>query len=260
MQIKAIVIIVALVFISGLFPVSGQQRLDHSLEEAKRLWELAVEAKGGRKRLRSVNSFAVIEAGTLNGVRNCDLYSLPDKFWRWVDLRPTVLGLSVDVVNRSLNRSYSTDHSHPDNPLTEELKPETGEEELATVQLTYFLETLWFKPNLVTSAKEFIGLKEFDVVEIKLRGMPVKIFLDKNTHLPARVAYYSTYNGRMFTWSDLSDYKSVNGILIPHKKRDDSGPRIALKIEVNPQFDPKAFERPAKIEDGPEQWRLKVGN
>lgn len=86
--------------------------------------------------------------------------------------------------------------------------------------------------------------------------MPVKVFLDKKTYLPTRVAYYSTYTGRMFTWSDFSDYRSVGGIMIPHKERYDGGPRITYKIEVNPQFDPKAFERPAKIEDGPEQWRL----
>ncbi|MDX2045115.1 MAG: hypothetical protein SF097_28160 [Acidobacteriota bacterium] len=159
-------------------------------------------------------------------------------------------------MNRSLNRSYSTDHTHPDQPNIEVLKPETGLSELDHSQLIYFLETKYFRPNLAASAKETIGLKEFDAIEIKLRGMPVKIFLDKSTHLPTRVAYYSTYNGRMFTWSDLSEYKSVNGILIPHKKRDDGGPKLTYQIEVNPQFDPRVFERPAKIEAGPEQWRL----
>jgi hypothetical protein len=30
-----------------------------------------------------------------------------------------------------------------------------------------------------------------------------------------------------------------------------------VRYEINPAYDPQAFERPPSVKEGPEQWRLK---
>jgi len=61
----------------------------NSLERAKELWEMAIAAKGGREKLHQVGNLVFAgEGGTL-----VHFWVFPDKYFSWVDTRPSVFGL-----------------------------------------------------------------------------------------------------------------------------------------------------------------------
>ena len=74
--------------------------------EAERIWEQAIEAKGGRERLYAVRNAVVSSKGIYrtsrgkdNKIRQEEFYVFPDMFWAWSDYRPDVFGLRVEMVN-----------------------------------------------------------------------------------------------------------------------------------------------------------------
>jgi hypothetical protein len=63
---------------------------------AREVWERAVEAKGGRDRLNSIEN--VLTQGRYRGGRPfVYLHVFPDRYWEYDDRRPLVFGISVRV-------------------------------------------------------------------------------------------------------------------------------------------------------------------
>ncbi len=68
--------------------------------DAQKIWEQAIVAKGGRKRLEGVENVVVSTFGTYklstgrsNKVRTEALFVFPNKTWAWVDTRPDKFGV-----------------------------------------------------------------------------------------------------------------------------------------------------------------------
>lgn len=236
--------------------INNQSRDDNSAERAKELWEMAIAAKGGRERLRAVQSIAITQTFSGRGPTT-ELCVFPDKYWAWEDRRPSKLGLAAEVRNFQQNVGYFVVGHLPNDPKKSELKPE-ARWPITECQLINLLETNWFKPQLLTSYRDNLGSNAVDVVEIKVDQFRTGVFLDSKTHLPVRIGYFLRDTGdRIFKSYGLSDYREVKGILVPHSISYNGGRSIPLKIEINVDYDPAIFERAPRIADGAEQWRAK---
>ncbi len=234
----------------------GLSNSKNSLERAKELWEAAITAKGGRDRLYAVNSLAISEDINKNNRLSSSLYVFPDKYWDWSDKRPYKFGLQVLVENHELGVGYFVVGHEPDNPSKIKLSPE-HRSKFDDVQLTLLLESKWFKPELLGASKNRIGPKQVDVVELKAGGFKIGVFLDEKTHLPTQLIYYSNYKaGKILNRYELSDYREIAGILIPHSFNVGGSGWGEVKVEINVKYNPRVFERPPDISAGPEQWRV----
>ncbi|MEK6407954.1 MAG: HEAT repeat domain-containing protein [Acidobacteriota bacterium] len=236
--------------------MDNRSKNNSSLERAKELWELAIAAKGGRERLYAVKSIAITKSFSSKGP-SVQLCVFPDKYWDWEDYRPGKLGLSASVRNFERNVNYFIVGHLPNDPAKSELKPE-AREPITQCQLLYLLETRWFKPELLKTYTSNLGLHTVDVVETKVGQFRIGVFLDTKTHLPVRIGYFLKDTGdRIFQWFGLSDYREVNGIMVPHSISYDGGRSIPVQVEISVDYDPAVFERPPRIDDGPYQWRPK---
>ena len=110
---------VALGFAATLLGQSANRKnekmLYSSKNNAERLWEMAIQAKGGRDRLHRIKNMVVSSEGSFNKgrvkirARLEDLYILPNKWWSWDDQRPSVFGLSMSMKNWDTGKQYTVD-------------------------------------------------------------------------------------------------------------------------------------------------------
>jgi hypothetical protein len=247
---------IAMLLIAGVRAMDTQSKKEDSLDLARQLWEKAVEAKGGRDRLSGVENIAIIENFGNKGP-SVEVCVFPDRYWFWEDRRPGKLGLGAGMKNFEQNAGYF---------VVGHLPYETGGSKLSqeerscfrNPQLLYFLETRWFKPQLVRGYRSKLGSKDVDVVEVKVDEFRIGVYLDPKTHLPIRISYFLYDTGeRVFDWYGLSDYREVKGIMMPHSISYNGGRSVPLQIEVNFDYDPAVFERAPSIDEGPFQWRPK---
>src|SRR5258705_4079770 len=90
-------VILLLTFVTDFY---GQDSIGKAVgyrKEAERIWELAIQAKGGRERLYSVNNMVISSFG--KNIRLEDFFIFPDRSWSWVDQRPSVFGLNMSMQN-----------------------------------------------------------------------------------------------------------------------------------------------------------------
>ncbi|MGH9832471.1 MAG: hypothetical protein ACREBD_12595 [Blastocatellia bacterium] len=226
-----------------------------SVELAKELWEKAIEAKGGRKRLYAVNSLAISYDLNKKNRTSSNLYVFPNKCWVWADHRPYKFGLITYMQNHDLKVEYTVYGNDPDNPHELELKPEK-KSEIDDAQLYYLLETKWLQPVILKAYEGYIGQKRVDIIDVKVNNQKIAVFLDKRNHLPIRISYFSAYKtDQVLDWYGLSDYREVAGVTMPHSFNINGNGWVPIKVEINPQYNPQVFERPPSIKAGPEQWR-----
>src|SRR5262245_13685136 len=85
-------------------------------QSAVALWEQAIAAKGGRDRLKVIQSFAVHEKTAFArptlpemAVGKVDqiVCALPDKWWEFLDYRPGEMGYSVTAANARTGLGWS---------------------------------------------------------------------------------------------------------------------------------------------------------
>jgi hypothetical protein len=230
-----------------------------SLARARELWELAIEAKGGRDYLYQVNSLVRSDAAGAS----VDFMVFPNKFFRWGDTRPSKLGLVIEMFNFERNFGYTIFASHPDGVQERDRLDEELRSRFLDPQLYYLLETRWFKPELLAAYKDKLNGEPVDVVEVRVSGygkpFRFKIYLDEKTHLPIRIGALSDErNGEMFDWVELGEYKEKAGIKVPTMiKGKYTGGWNKVILEINPDYDPQVFEREPDPKAGPFQWRRK---
>lgn len=226
-----------------------------SVIEAQRLWEMAIEAKGGRDNLYKVNSLAV--SYEINqGYESTELYVFPSKHWSWIDVRPSILGVMLTVINYDRPVSYTIFGHNPVDTHEDHSPGYSQDYFIKDPQLLYFLETKWYKPELVKGYESQALSETTDAIEIKIPRFTAIVHLSKKTHLPILISYLSTIKKEPFTNLELSGYKQVAGILLPHTVKDNNARKIQRKIEINPRYDPAVFERPPSFDKGANQWRM----
>lgn len=253
----------SLLLFASLVPVKRTSSMyaSDSLAEAKRLWELAVTAKGSRQKLHQVNSLAV-SYEYRKGQISTEVYVLPDKRWEWLDTgRSSKFPLLVYAMDFEQKI-----HCFIQGTIAEGCQPIGGYSKrsyLDDPQLLYLLETKWVKPELLGASRDKLGFHDVDIVKVRLEQFEISVYLDAKTHLPSRIAYHSNMSGpnlkvgAIFEWKDLSDYQDVDGVMLPHKISHTHGPTRRLRYEVNPEYDSSIFTRKPDLKAGPEQWRSK---
>jgi hypothetical protein len=245
----------------GFIPPTIQET---QTEEAERLWELAIAAKGGRERLYEVKSFQYsLREKMWYGFKRINwiqeaLYVFPSKFWEWDDQRGSVFGLGIEVYNqeKGLYLSY-WDEGEGHKLLTRHKAVDSRR--LYDVQLLYFMETRWVKPIPFNVVKGKARGRQVDIVQVRVKGYPygpVEIeklgyAIDPKSQLPIQMIYYWHKEGKEMTAPvDLSDYVDVSGIKIPQKV---SGAK--RKYQINVEYNERVFGQPPNVEAGIEAWK-----
>src|SRR5258706_5412523 len=242
--------------------------------EARRIWEQSVSAKGGRERLQSVQNVAISTIGNYtngsgksNTVRTEAFFAFPNKIWRWMDYRPDVLGLTVETYNFDTGVKYIINSdNHP--PIPQAVRPTEKSTGHSHGLLSYFLETKWLKPELVSASTGRMGRRTVDVVHTMVRDdvegfAPETTYIDfafdHGTHLPIRVSYYHTREGKeVFDLvENLSEYMEVKGIKVP-RRREIDGSVEKIDVQINVEYNKDLFERPPSVAAGTGAWRLRA--
>lgn len=229
--------------------------------QARQLWEAAITAKGGCKRLRSISSLFV-KADIGGGDRVYTLYVFPDykfEYSYWAQRERT----DILVYNAMRNITWWQLNGEAAKPL----KSDNGDVYSNILpQIMYLLMSKDMEATPVGNRKERIGLKRVDVVETDVNGWRVDYYLDPDTHLPIKLAFpggpEARAKGEMNHLITLEDYVDVAGVMMPRQaihsftfnlpKRTDR-----LTFEINPKYDQSIFEQPPTPKMGPEAWRLK---
>ena len=242
-----------------------------SRQEAERLWEQAIAAKGGRERLYAVENLVVSSRfqGHKNLVQKVELpleefYVFPNKFWRWSDGRKVKARLEIELFDfeRSLGYYLYPDSSKPLRKASE-IYPREKQFVFYT-QLLYLMETKWQKPKLLAARTARSGFKKYDVVETIVDFERVNFYFDRKTQLPVRIVnfYAGEISEKTYTVEfDLGDYAEVNGIQMPQKV-ETTGSFVAdgtkyVKQQINVAYDKSLFESPPSLEAGAEAWKIK---
>ncbi len=259
-------------------PNNNIEAQEGSRQEAERLWEQAIAAKGGRARLRGVRNLVVTKRATywLNMFQRAQLheeefYVFPNKTWAWDDQRPSVFGLYVSMANLERNLFYSVSSDNPETPRRSERNSENSEGlSIIQAQLLYLMETEWVRPVLTGATRGRIGRQPVDIVHTLVNNRRVDFALHPTSHLPVNVSIYFTQAERQAASRStglpavdvplnsvaLSDYTEVNGIQMPRTVNFDRTLDVQTSYLFNVAYDESIFERPPSIAAGPEAWRV----
>jgi hypothetical protein len=251
------------------------RKVDPSKWEAERIWELAVEAKGGRERLLGVQNIAISRKGTSTirilgkstGNHTEELSVFPDKSWYWIDYRPSVLGLRMEMYNWETGKKYVADLHQKTvelEPIEEvEKKLFTGRigKPLWTGMVIHLLESRWWKPIPRALTEERVHGKKVDVIETLVNDEIVDFFLDRKNHLPLKITFHD-FNVVTKTSSiysvELSDYEDFDGLKMPTSLKENDGLRYKLDYKVNVQYNEEIFRQaPLPVESAAEAWKKK---
>lgn len=259
----AFMTIVLLIYdVSSVARSQEKSKGSDSMSEARRLWELAVAAKGGRRKLELVTCLAVFYEYSRGRLSN-ELYVFPDRRWDWFDTGPySKVPLKASVMDfdekvHCINLKNTAEGCDSVGGYSKRAYLEDS-------QFLYLLETKWVKPEILASSKDTIKLRSVDVIKVRMETFEILVYLDVGTHLPIRISYLTRGDGPrlkvgdVFQWYELSDYRSLDGIMLPHKIKSSDDPTKRLRYEVNPAYDPNVFTRKPDLSAGPEQWRPKT--
>jgi hypothetical protein len=245
---------------------SGQH--DQVQADPRTLWEQAIAAKGGRDKLYSVENMLISKTGAYpnalgksNSFRTVTLNLFQHGFWGWYDYGADVFGRTVETYNFDAGiRYYSNSDDPPPKPRA--ILPYETAQSRTYGLLSYLMETKWLKPILIRSAVGREGGDLVDIVYTKLldraegfetEEVPIDFALDRRTHLPVRVTFYSKL-GKPSVVEHLSDYTEVNGIKVPSVNKID-GRVDTIKIQFNIPYDKDILNKPPLLSAGSEAWR-----
>jgi hypothetical protein len=244
-------------------PVAAQ----NSREEAERLWEQAIAAKGGRERLYSISNLQL-------SVRDKQwwefrrvpyeverLYVFPGKSWEWNDQTGSIFGFVIWMRNyeQGIHWTY-LDNGKRGTVLPYQDQPmyRGAMSIIINAQLNYLMETRWVKPIPVSVERGKVGRHAVDIVRTVVREYPkgeesVSFALDRKSHLPRKVIYHTVVFGKEYSGGlRLSDYAELNGIQMPGKVGRD---RTIYQFNVD--YNQQVFEVPPSREAGIDAWKKK---
>lgn len=224
---------------------------DQDVEKAKELWELAIEAKGGREQINKVqNILKSVSYGKEHG--SVELFVLPEKWWRFSN-EAEPLGKQVVMNNLAQDLYYV---SYDNNPQSFTKTEKRGKVSLIETQLYFLLETKWIKPVPFDYSIEQIGGEKTNVVKTMVEEKPVNFYFDKKTHLVVKIAHLND-KGKIYSWVSFSDYVMLDGIQIPTKIGYESNRKSSTNIKFNVDYDETLFETPPTVVAGRDAWKPK---
>jgi zinc protease len=115
-------------------------------------------------------------------------------------------------------------------------------------------------PAFVFSASgtEKIGNVDAEIVDVAGSGMTVRWYVDPASGRVLRESYPSLgRSGPVQAQTDLDDWKTTDGLTLPflHKNKQNGEDASTVQftgIEINPQVDPKLFDKPSSEAKGPQ--------
>jgi hypothetical protein len=245
---------------------------DKAQPEARRIWEQAVAAKGGRERLHTIQNILTVQRGDYkrqnfslrtkyatpskrSQVTSVSLDVFPNKFWDCEDYRPDVFGIIMHMYNYDTGMKYVLTLGEPNHPL-EPIEPKEKRESRTFGLVAYLLETTWLRPIPIKASTAKIGQRKVDMVQTSLNGQRIDFALDLVTHLPVQVSFYSTFQDKTYvTTEKLSDYAEVNGIKVPLTTEMDDGTKYTATVQFNVEYNPEIFTRLPRFDLGLNAWR-----
>lgn len=228
-----------------------------AIAAAKRLVDEALAAKGGKAKLAAIKGVKQVASGTTSigpqtvPVETERVFVLPDK----MRIDALIAGRIKVIIGVDGKKGWqqSTD-------------PKTGNlvvQDIAASDQQQIEFERWREPELILlkaadpAAKISLGADEtingaaHAVIKLKTPDdrVSVSLYIDKKTKLVSRMSYSS---GASSETDDFSDYRTVSGIKIAHKRKSrGTGEQarstdLELKsVEIDPKIDPKIFEKPS---------------
>jgi hypothetical protein len=214
-------------------------------EEARTIWEQAIDARGGRERLRAIRNFVTSSEEKFAHSPRPDvithqyierLYVMPTRFWEYDDYRPGKMGegaLALDTdQHRVLNR--------PDHGSAQGLYQDLVYR-LRNGQVVYLMETAYVQPEPVGVHRDRVG--RVDVVDTRVDGDRVEFSLDRRSHLPIKIVIKEQRRRFADTYR-LRAYDPIDGIQMPsnvHFGDDDTKATTTYRFNVD--YDEAIFRR-----------------
>lgn len=263
------------------------QDVNADRQRAETLWEEAIRAKGGRERLHSIESFVIsstidshlIPSPFENSSPGRDveseaerLYVMPGKAWLYEFTPDFAVSLEATVVNKDRNLCLVTlapiglSRSVPGLSLC---LPTVWPERLVQDPVLYLMETKWVRPAPVRTRTEGKGKKQQDVIETQVGQLRVDFYLDRKTHLPAKLVTQE-YHGdprmprRMDLMVTFGDYVDVDGIQMPRRViREPLLTEVVrrnterARYKFNVTYDEEIFNRPISRKAKSKDWERK---
>lgn len=221
-------LLVVLVVLAFSISVKGQvEATDVNRARARQLWEEALQAKGGRDRLHSVQSFLItgeIHVDAVSGSHMTEvqwLHALPGKAWLYEYTPEFKVYLDATVINIERNLCMKTlSPAKGDVPSLSLCLPTTYAERLIQNPSIYLMETKWIRPEPIRTYEGRRGLKRVDVVETAVGNLRVDFYLDRKTRLPVKLVT-DEYGGineetqAMGLTVYFDNYVAIDGIQMP---------------------------------------------
>ncbi len=218
--------------------------------EGKSLADKVVDAIGGSARVDQVKAFrqtAVMTVPSPQGATQIDYDSLvafPD---RTRTTMQTPMGEITMVVAPAGAFMIAGGESQP--------MPASQKENVVNASKRDFLNVAQHvkDPKFIFTADgiEKIGSVDARVLDINADGSHARWYVDPNSGRVLRAVFQRhTPSGPVETTTDYSDWRTVNGITLPFKRTISEGGKEGGAAEIkelvlNPQVDPKLFEKPA---------------
>ncbi len=267
MKYLLIVIAIGLILMSLSFPSRSTLQNVHPSttqtgSKAEEIWELAINAKGGRDRLQSITNMVVSSSTRMSHERkvsdthNESLYVFDDnRSWTWDDLRPSVFGLTIAMHDGKTGKQYNVTYGGAPFRGLVDINPPSKNTNGAGL-IHYFLETKWNKPIPESVTRGKVGSKAVDIVRTSFLDEQVDFAFDVHSHLLLRVVFYS--GGIPKNRIRMSDYVAVSGVQMPTQgtlEQSDGEVKYNVRVSLNVDFDETIFTTPPPFDRGPEVWR-----
>ena len=237
------------VFLTALISPGQDRNSAISTMNAKRLWDMAVIAQGGRDKLFAITNEVVRYSASKNGQPFSEsLYVFPDKWWNFEDSGTQMFGRTMRMEDYQTRQNYILRK----NQKNAELFPIVSERLDQSLDAnghvrwmppsTFLLETKWWTPEIRSAGSAKMEGRTVDVVNVLVNGLDIDFFFDRDTHLCIRRKVGSTYSQEA---TDLSEYANVDGIMVPTRityKADGVVKYASYKFNV--RYDERVFEKP----------------
>lgn len=206
-----------------------------------------VTAHGGLERWRAVRSLVVTGTQTA--------FSEPYPF-TIVRLRPNFYRFEHKLMGREVTRVYDGTAAWWIHPLVGAREPvETPEPEASITRREAEFESVLIDHKAKGHKVELLGTEELDgrsthKLKVTLKDGSVETwYLDVKTFLEvARFARTTDLGQEMDGWTYFSDFRPVEGLVIPHRLDREHGIRHEAfdleKVQINPEIDPARFRKP----------------
>jgi hypothetical protein len=216
------------------------------------VWEQAIQAKGGRERLRKVQTLAVyMKPAPVNlaGPPANWLCVFPNRYFEWEGGRGPERSIVVDGAagRMAMDATGKPAGASSMTPLERD--------QLTLNQLLYLLETAWLRPEPlgVRPAR----LHKYNVLTVRAGGRTFDLFLN-SSNLPERIFSRRGEDSKTRYDYQLEHYREFQGIALATRIICTEGNRQwnwDVDYEIDAKYNPKLFERMPNLSDGPEPWR-----